>query len=452
MCLDLPVWRHRAGGPPHRAHPLGPQLRHHAPLVRVPRLRGDVRQERHRHRRQDHRQGPRAGPPVVVHRLRERARLQRRLHGPGLPAPDLRAARHRSRDRDGRDDAHPHRARPRLRGRRQRLLRRPLLALLPGAVQAGPGRDAPARRGGHHRQARPPRLRHVEGHQARRARLGDPVGPRAPRLAPGVLGDGPQVPGLRLRHPRRRPGPDLPAPRERDRAGQGLRRRVRPLLGAQRLGHHERREDVQVARQQRPGLRDGQAVAPHRAPLLPGHPALPLDHRVQRGRPARGGVRLRPHRGLRAAGHRTGRQDRGARRRGPARLRRGDGRRPGRPPGPRRGAHHRPPGQQRAGRRRQGRRGRPPRRGARHARRPRPGPARPPVGRRVRPERGPAWRGRQPRPARPRPARVRSRPQGLGHRRRHPRPARPGRPRHRGQPAGTALDAGRALAAGPPGP
>ena len=91
---------------------------------------------------------------------------------------------------------------------------------------------------------------------------------------------------------------DLPAPRERDRPGQGLRRRVRALLGAQLVGHHERREDVQVARQLGAGLRDGQALAAHRAPLLPGHPALPLHHRVQRGRPcARPSPRSRGSRG-----------------------------------------------------------------------------------------------------------------------------------------------------------
>ena len=61
----------------------------------------------------------------------------------------------------------------------------------------------PVRRG-RDRQARPARLRHVEGGQAGRAELGDALGPRPARLAPGVLGDGAQVPGQRLRHPRRR--------------------------------------------------------------------------------------------------------------------------------------------------------------------------------------------------------------------------------------------------------
>ena len=47
--------------------------------------------------------------------------------------------------------------------------------------------------------------------------LADAVGPRPARLAPGVLGDGRQVPRRRVRHPRRRARPALPAPRERAR-------------------------------------------------------------------------------------------------------------------------------------------------------------------------------------------------------------------------------------------
>ena len=53
-----------------------------------------------------------------------------------------------------------------------------------------------------------------------------------------------------FRHPRRRPGPAVPAPRERDRAVRGrARRAVRQLLDAQRLRARRRREDVEVARQ-----------------------------------------------------------------------------------------------------------------------------------------------------------------------------------------------------------
>ena len=61
-------------------------------------------------------------------------------------------------------------------------------------------------------------------------------------MAGKYLGDG-------LRHPRRRRRPALPAPRER--AGPVARGRppVRVVLDAQRLDHHRRREDEQVARQ-----------------------------------------------------------------------------------------------------------------------------------------------------------------------------------------------------------
>ncbi len=113
----------------------------------------------------------------------------------GCLPPDVRAPRHRPRPRDDRDDARPDRARSRLRRRRQRLLRRAVLPGLSAAVQPGVGQPPPAVRRGRDRQAGPARLRDVEGRQAGRAQLGDPVGPRPARLAPGVLGDGAQVPG-----------------------------------------------------------------------------------------------------------------------------------------------------------------------------------------------------------------------------------------------------------------
>ena len=47
------------------------------------------------------------------------------------------------------------------------------------------------------------------------------VGAGPPGLAHRVLGDGPALPRRRVRHPRRRARPDLPAPRERDRPVQG---------------------------------------------------------------------------------------------------------------------------------------------------------------------------------------------------------------------------------------
>ena len=70
------------------------------------------------------------------------------------------------------------------------------------------------------RSARPSAIRST----SRCGRAPSPASPRgrargagAPRLAHRVLGDEHEVPGRDLRHPRRRAGPDLPAPRERDR-------------------------------------------------------------------------------------------------------------------------------------------------------------------------------------------------------------------------------------------
>ena len=70
----------------------------------------------------------------------------------------------------------------------------------------------------------PARLRAVEGGQGNRARrrqVGQPLRPRPARLAHRVLGDVQGDPRRALRHPRRRPGPAVPAPRERDRAERG---------------------------------------------------------------------------------------------------------------------------------------------------------------------------------------------------------------------------------------
>ncbi len=74
---------------------------------------------------------------------------------------------------------------------------------------------------------------------SRRPRLGEPVGQGAARLAHRVLGDGGGDAVAALRHPRRRHGPRLSAPRERDRAergrvGRALRAPLAPLGVPQR--------------------------------------------------------------------------------------------------------------------------------------------------------------------------------------------------------------------------
>ena len=91
--------------------------------------------------------------------------------------------------------------------------------------------------------------------------LADAVGPRAPGLAPGVLGDGHALPGPALRHPRRRARPGVPAPRERARPVARRRRRVRRVLAAQRLGDDVGLEDVEVARQHADDPRGARARA-----------------------------------------------------------------------------------------------------------------------------------------------------------------------------------------------
>ncbi len=103
-----------------------------------------------------------------------------------------------------------------------------------------------ARRRGRVRQGQCPRLCPVEGAQAGRGDLGDRDRPGASGLAHRVLHHVDEVPGRDLRHPPRRRRPDLPAPRERDRAvGGDDRQAVRARLGALALPAGGGREDVE---------------------------------------------------------------------------------------------------------------------------------------------------------------------------------------------------------------
>ena len=233
------------------------------------------------------------------------------------------------------------------------------VTLLPGlrrAVRAAP-RPHAARRGhrDRRRQTRPAGLRPVEGRQARRALLGDPVGAGPARLAPRMLGDVDQVPRPDVRHPRRRPRPGVPAPRERAGPVARGRRRVRAVLDAQRPRRGRRGEDEQVARQLAARRRDGDPGPPGRAALLPRPGPLPVQHRVLPGGPGRGGDGLPADRGLRGAGRRADRRHPGPGRGGtgcdPPGLRRRARRRPRRSAGARGRARDRPRRQQRAGRR-----------------------------------------------------------------------------------------------------
>ena len=160
-------------GAAHRSPALRRQLRRAAPLAAALRLRGHVHPQHHRHRRQGAGQGARAGPAVLGDRLRQRAAPRRRLPRAQRAAADLRAARHRAHPRDARADQAADRRGPRVRGRRRqrrRLLRRArptrTTARCPGS---GPTTMQPRRRRPGAGQARPARLRAVEGRQARRA-------------------------------------------------------------------------------------------------------------------------------------------------------------------------------------------------------------------------------------------------------------------------------------------
>ena len=75
-------------------------------------------------------------------------------------------------------------------------------------------------------QAGSARFRAVEEGEGRRAVLGVAVGAGAAGLAHRVLGHVERAARAPLRHPRRRPGPAVSAPRERDRAVRGRARRT----------------------------------------------------------------------------------------------------------------------------------------------------------------------------------------------------------------------------------
>ena len=139
------------------------------------------------------------------------------------------------------------------------------------------------RRAGRRRalQAEPGRLRALEAVEAGRAGVGEPVRARAARLAHRVLGDDRGDAGPAHRHPRRRQRPDLPAPRERDGAGdlRRPRRRLRQLLAAQRLPEHGRGEDVEEPGQRGAGRTTWSTAAPGEAlrwALLAAHYRQPL--------------------------------------------------------------------------------------------------------------------------------------------------------------------------------
>ena len=152
--------------------------------------------------------------------------------------------------------------------------------------------------------------------------------------------------GSDVRHPRRRPRPALPAPRERAGPVARGRRRVRPVLVAQRPGPDRRREDEQVARQLAARRRDDHPGPAGRAAVLPGPGALTARRSTtRRSALAEAATAYRRIEGfVTRAAELLGRRWAGSLHRrhrsilAPGPVHRGDGRRPGRPAGARRPA------------------------------------------------------------------------------------------------------------------
>ena len=176
----------------------------------IRRARGERRAGRRAHRALHPRDG------------RGRRRARRREARP-------RAARHAVRAADGRDDrpaGEKNLAYQSASGDVNYAVRR-----FPGLRQAlrQVARRAARRRARRRRRLEggSARLRALEALQAGRADLEVAVGRRPAGLAHRVLGDEPRPARRAVRHPRRRPGPAVPAPRERDRAVGGRRTAAR---------------------------------------------------------------------------------------------------------------------------------------------------------------------------------------------------------------------------------
>ena len=134
------------------------------------------------------------------------------------------------------------------------------------------GGDAGRRRRHGRAEAQRGRFRPLEGRQAGRALLAQPLGPGPAGLAHRVLGHEPPAAGPDVRHPRRRPGPGLPAPRKRNRPERMLPRPADgQILAAQRPDAGLRRGG-QGGRPRTPG--------PAKATSTPSRPARSASRRA----------------------------------------------------------------------------------------------------------------------------------------------------------------------------
>ncbi len=272
-------------------------------------LRRRVHPQRHRHRRQDPQQGRRRGPAVVGVGRDLRAGVLRRLRRAGRAAALGGAPGHRTHHADGRADRPADRRPARLRpARRRRLLRRAELSGLRQAVGAQDRRRPPGR--GRWRPASAISATSPCG------RAPSPANRPGPRRGAGA-GPGWHPNASAMAHDvSRAPSSTSIAAewiwcsrttRTRSPRPRG-RRPVRPLLAAQRLGHHGRREDEQVAGQRAGDSRCAATGSARRAALLPRQRALPVDAGVLRDRTAGRGQGLRRDRGLPAPGAHAGRR------------------------------------------------------------------------------------------------------------------------------------------------
>ncbi len=237
-------------------------------------LRGAARAQHHRHQRQDLRR--RAGCERRARRARDRRGISRTRAISGSACPTMLPKATESVPEIVRVHRGADRARQCLRGDRATSTSGSRAFPEYGRLSGPAARPGRAGRGAERAEGGSPRLRALEGEQARDRGhvVGLAVGPRPAGLAHRVLGDGGGDLRPCVRDPRRRPRPRLPASRERGRAVARARTSVRRDLDAQRDAALHRREDVEVGRQRRDDSRD--------------------DRRVGAG----GGARLLPHRAL----------------------------------------------------------------------------------------------------------------------------------------------------------
>ena len=285
----------------------GPHPRRQRPPVRrvpsdealpgVARPAGAPRREHHRHQRQDlrRRAGRRACRSDEL--AAEMARGVHRGHRPARHRPARpRAAGDRDDARDRRADRGAHRRRARVRGGRRRLLRRPQLRRYGELSGQRPDELEPAR-------GSSPASTSATRSTSRSGRRRSPTRTRA---WPSPWGDGrpgwhiecsamaEKLLGRAVRRARRRARPDLPPPRERDRAVVLGRPSLRAGVGAQRDAAALRREDVEVGGQHRPAVRRARPVGGRDVPdhvPAPGPLREPGRLRRRGARAGAGGVR-----------------------------------------------------------------------------------------------------------------------------------------------------------------